>query len=598
MVFRSIIKNELLSEIEKPTVKFIESEYSSNIVPKFNFKGNLNAPNMVNQLVADDARKNQIIEEIIALNKEGRKILVLSGRRGHCEVLNERIRERLKKVTTGLYLGGMKCHLINTPILMFDGSVKMVQNIQINDLLMGDDSTSRKVLSLSEGEGKMYKIIPNKGDYHIVNSEHILCLKWSSVGIAYSNNKWIARSFDNKDIKIKSKTFDNRTDAEIYLNKFSEQSKICEISVKKYLKLPKQLKNVLKLYRVPIEFTEKYIPFDPYIIGLWIGDGTSANTGLTSQDSAVIVYLKKKLPEYNLYLEYRNYKNGNCYAYNIADPKIQGVNYFMQILNKLNLVNNKHVPDIYKNNSRQIRLELLAGLLDSDGTLSDHNCYHFEQKNELVIDGIIYLARSLGFSAYKAGKKTSWTYKGVKKYGTAFTTTISGNINQIPCKIKRKQAAPRQQIKDILVSGFKIEELSDDKFYGFELDNNNRYVLGDFTVTHNSSDLETSNKASIIFATYSMASEAYDNPDLDTLIMATGMGSIQQAVGRIIRKKNKFHPLVVDFTDIEYFGGQARRRKQFYKKSGYRFHQDPKKVVEPGSESESESDSDVCLFDD
>ena len=82
-------------------------------------------------------------------------------------------------------------------------------------------------------------------------------------------------------------------------------------------------------------------------------------------------------------------------------------------------------------------------------------------------------------------------------------------------------------------------------------------------------DLDASNQADIVIATFSMASEAYDNPALDTLVMATGMGAVTQSIGRILRRKNKFRPLVVDFTDIQYFGGQARRRKQYYKKSGY-----------------------------
>jgi superfamily II DNA or RNA helicase len=114
---------------------------------------------------------------------------------------------------------------------------------------------------------------------------------------------------------------------------------------------------------------------------------------------------------------------------------------------------------------------------------------------------------------------------------------------------------------------------------------NKKLVMGLYLGGMKADDLETSNKADIIFATYTMASEAYDNPDLDTLVMATGMGAVQQSVGRILRKKNKFHPLVVDFTDIEYFGGQARRRKQFYKKSGYKFLkeeyiQEEKEVIE------------------
>lgn len=132
---------------------------------------------------------------------------------------------------------------------------------------------------------------------------------------------------------------------------------------------------------------------------------------------------------------------------------------------------------------------------------------------------------------------------------------------------------------------------------------NRKLVIGLYLGGMKNEDLETSNKADIIFATYSMASEAYDNPDLDTLIMATGMGAVQQAIGRILRKKNKLNPLVIDFTDIEYFGGQARRRKQYYKKSGYLFHGSKKKDMHlwkflDNGDSEPESPkNDVCLFE-
>jgi len=130
------------------------------------------------------------------------------------------------------------------------------------------------------------------------------------------------------------------------------------------------------------------------------------------------------------------------------------------------------------------------------------------------------------------------------------------------------------------------------------LDIDENLVVGLYLGGMKNEDLDTSNKADIIFATYSMASEAYDNPELDTLIMATGMGSVQQSVGRILRKKNKFNPLVVDFTDIEYFGSQARRRKQFYKKSGYKFAETGNKKSDPNSEEIEECiDEQVCLFD-
>ena len=74
-------------------------------------------------------------------------------------------------------LGSGKCHKKDTPILLYNGEIKMVQDIEIGDLLMGDDSTPREVLSLATGKDDMYDIIPEKGDKYTVNKEHILCLK-------------------------------------------------------------------------------------------------------------------------------------------------------------------------------------------------------------------------------------------------------------------------------------------------------------------------------------------------------------------------------------------------------------------------------------
>ena len=54
----------------------------------------------------------------------------------------------------------------------------------------------------------------------------------------------------------------------------------------------------------------------------------------------------------------------------------------------------------------------------------------------------------------------------------------------------------------------------------------------------------------------------------------------------------------MDFTDIMYFGSQARRRKQFYKKSGYKFYGTKEKLKELDLGSEPEIDKTVCLFED
>jgi superfamily II DNA or RNA helicase len=68
------------------------------------------------------------------------------------------------------------CHAIGQKILTHDGTFKKVENIKVDNLLMGLDGSPRRVLSLCRGKGQMYKVVPNTGKSFIVNDEHILSL--------------------------------------------------------------------------------------------------------------------------------------------------------------------------------------------------------------------------------------------------------------------------------------------------------------------------------------------------------------------------------------------------------------------------------------
>lgn len=346
-----------------------------------------------------------------------------------------------------------KCLGIDTEILMYDGTIKKVQDVLKGDLLMGDDSTPRTVLSLARGREQMYKVETQKGDGYIVNESHILSLKCAT------NH---------------SKAFKKGT--------------VVDMSVVDYLNLPKSFHGkggVLYGYRVPINFSEvqmqQPLPFDPYMIGYWLGDGTSRGSQISCQESTVLHYFAHNLKKYNLHLTYKSQ-----YDYNICGNHVVGNNVMLNTLRNLDLLQNKHIPLIYKCNSRENRLKLLAGLIDSDGHLIKNGGFEFTQKNERLMDDVIYLARSLGFSCDKKIKNTSWTYKGEKKYGTAFRMTIHGKgIEEIPTIVPRKKSPPRRQIKDVLNYRIKLTKLEVDDYYGFEIDGNRRFVLGDFTVTHN-----------------------------------------------------------------------------------------------------------------
>lgn len=334
--------------------------------------------------------------------------------------------------------GGGKCLGINTPILMFDGNIKMVQDIVVGDVLMGDDSKPRNVLSLARGNERMYKVCMKKTDGYIVNESHILSLKCGTM-----------------------------------INKNLPKGSIIDISVSDYLKLPKSYHGIaspLYGFRVPINFEEKTTPIDPYMIGYWLGDDNLRTSKINSQDSIVLHYFAHNLKKYKLSLIHKN-----DYEYNIYGNDQDNSNIFQNTITTLNLTLNKHIPDIYKCNSRENRLKLLAGLIDNNGNYSGKG-YEFTQKSEKMIDDVIYLVRSLGFSCYKDEKKKCSTIR----------IFINGvGIEEIPCLIPRKKAVHIKNIKNVLNYRINLELLGYDNYYGFEIDGNRRFVLGDFSVTHN-----------------------------------------------------------------------------------------------------------------
>jgi len=83
--------------------------------------------------------------------------------------------------------------------------------------------------------------------------------------------------------------------------------------------------------------------------------------------------------------------------------------------------------------------------------------------------------------------------------------------------------------------------------------------------------LDESEKAQVIFATYSMAAEALDIPTLNTLIMVTPRKEVEQAVGRITRKTDHpVQPLIIDIIDqLPSFVRQGYCRRRFYNKKGF-----------------------------
>lgn len=395
-----------------------------------------------------------------------------------------------------------KCFKINTLIRMYDGSQKRVQDIKDGELVMGDDSTDRLVYGCTNGEEEMFDIIPNKGEKFTVNRSHILhCIK-----TIYSNK--------------------SKTKKRIPIN----------ITVNEYLKLSKSKKNHLTLKRVGWgNWDDKIHTVDPYFLGIWLGDGSSKTLQITNEDKEVVDYIKGYCKEEGL--KYRNFgqesKSGNKLQHSISNKVEMNVsclsdgqwltfdnkeemmvhlgkhkktplntfgkykkgeivvngkseNKIWRVIRKYGLKQNKHIPLDYLNDGVVNRLNLLAGLIDSDGTLVIHkngNPGYFKialsNNYPKLQDDLVTLIRSLGF----------YCGIGIEKAANAKSFCIFGEIEKIPTKVSRKKAWWYSRQYETMLTGFKVESIGVDKYYGFAVNDNHLFLLADGTVVHNTAKL-------------------------------------------------------------------------------------------------------------
>lgn len=356
--------------------------------------------------------------------------------------------------------GRGKCLGINTPVIMANGTIKKVQEIVIGDKLMGPDGKSRNVLSTTTGKSDLYRIIPTKGESYIVNDVHLLSLKMTSGSrnLNLADGTWY-KAGTTTPIFVKAKDFYNSN---------------------------KTVRHCLKGWRPSAvsfdnEHTNHIIP--PYILGVWLGDGTSAKPSITQIENNEVVDAFRDYATslgYSI-TEHKDSRN-NCSEYRLTDAGKGNPNRFTENLKILDLFNNKHIPKSYKLSSIQDRLELLAGLLDTDGYLHD-SMYEFIQKDKQLAEDVVFICRSLGFAA-----NISECEKGIKSTGFTgkyWRVSISGDCNYIPCRVKYKQAQPRKQKKNHLLTGIQIEQAGYGDYYGFEIDGDRQFLLGDWQATHN-----------------------------------------------------------------------------------------------------------------
>ncbi len=368
--------------------------------------------------------------------------------------------ESLDKKTTGFNEGDLviiaarpamgKCLARGTKVLMFDGTLKCVEDVKVGDKLMGDDSNPRNVLSTTQGREQMYWVRQNKAQDYRVNESHILSLK-------RSRNEGNHKNGDVLNINIKE---------------FTEKSK--------------KFQSNYKGYKVAVEFEDKVTKIEPYFLGIWLGDGAKNKVSIYSEDKEVKEYLEQYAKKLDLELRVYEAKN-RCPEYSITNKKqVDGKKAFslQKLLRDEQVLGNKHIPQDYLINSKQNRLKLLAGLIDSDGHYDKKaNGYEITFVDENLAMQVKFLCDTLGFRTSIKSKIAK--IKKIDYKVEVFRVRFFGNIDKIPVKIERKKAKNWTCNRTWNQTGIKIEKDIVDDYYGFEIDGNKLFLLEDMTVTHN-----------------------------------------------------------------------------------------------------------------
>lgn len=453
--------------------------------------------------------------------------------------------------------GGGKCLGKGTDILMYDGNIKKVEDLKVGDLLMGPDSKPRRILGTTTGIEELYRIVPVKGNPYVVNESHILSLKITGMG------------------KSKIVTGGNGV-------RYSCGG-IADICVSDYLRSSKTFRHVAKGWRAGVDFPEgEKLPANlpPYFLGIWLGDGSSYSTVIHNPDAEI-------LREMEMFARAKNMKvwteESRCREIHIRGKRYGERNIIRRELLRFKLLQNKHIPHIYKTASRFDRLELLAGLIDSDGSI-ENNVVDWISKSKILAEDCAFLSRSLGFAAYvhPCVKSTQNGYVG--KY---YRVSVSGNLCEIPVRIKRKKCEKRRQKKNVLHTGISVEAIGVGEYFGFEIDGDGRFLLGDFTVTHNTvcaaEILKRYNRPSLFLAdAKELVYQAADKiqswtgiiPDVE-MGDSKACGSSQIIVGTtqsLARRLEKYYPedislIVIDEAHRNTLGSQALRVLNYFSRA-------------------------------
>ena len=467
------------------------------------------------------------------------------------------------------------CFAAGTEILMWNGKTKLSQDIVVGDELVGDDGEIRIVQETCTGEDELYEVTQNRGMSYTVNSKHTLALK-SSISIINRNDKKIVKWINPETLTVKSILLD-ADKVEEYVSQLNVPD-VLEIPVDKYMSLPQVVKDRLYGYKGNcIHWPKKDVLLDPYIMGVWIGDGI--NNGIdfaccpekdpeilhaliewcTLNDSELI---HDSMYRFRVRRAGENWKRSaithgatseTCKGCSeklckvcdlpvspyVYKDRISHKNTLKDKLEHYGLIKNKHIPEDYIVNDRDTRLQLLAGLIDTDGCIcSQGKRIMISQSNHSIGKQIELLAESLGFVvSVDIIKKDNVPFPGVeaKNYPPHYRVCISGqNISDIPTRVARKKCINSTPNKDWMKTMIHVKGVGRGAYYGWNVGGNHRFLLKDTTVQKNCDQMWcTDCHTAFSWSTGQIVNGVVHNPHYYEFLRKEGNGVAPRNIGDV-----------------------------------------------------------------
>lgn len=368
-------------------------------------------------------------------------------------------------------IGHGTCLERGTKIRMADGSSKPVEDIFVGDYVAGVDGKPKKVLARQDGYSDLLSVKGYDYEYKVTPDHSLVFHKV----LPKYNEKY--KSFFGKTGEYFTKEAKHFIDSN-----------------------PRML-----AWEARCSFNTEYkdVAVDPYILGSWLGDGIKATTvQLCQQDNEVLDYWKKVYHNHHI----TTIKKGRVSSSKVkGKPVVSREDYYIfrvkkdhkgfhkyNLLHRINsktgkVLNRavKRIPEDYLTNSEDVRLQVLAGIIDTDG----HACKRKSNKGNVgsvridmsvvnlgLIRDIKMLAQSLGFCV----KEYSNSREG---YPNDFIILdISGELSRIPLKVKYKRDNLVDKIKPNRIQS--VEKSGKGFWVGHTVEDS-LLILENGVITHN-----------------------------------------------------------------------------------------------------------------